>query len=182
MPAIDRAIDALNDKIGYTASFLMIPLIAVIVFEVAMRYLFNAPTLWAFEVTNFLFGVNFMLGFAYAHKHNGHVAVDVFEARLSSAGRAKLRILTNALLFLPTTLVFAVGSVIYAASSWAVWERNSTSWAPALYPYKTFMALGFVALLLQGVSKLVADLRLLRAPETAAEKPTSPARAAGGAR
>jgi TRAP-type mannitol/chloroaromatic compound transport system permease small subunit len=182
MPSIDRGIDALTEKIGHYAALLNVPLIAVIVYEVVMRYLFNAPTLWAFEVTNFLFGVNFMLGFAYAHKYGGHVAVDVFEARLSPGPRTKLRILTNALFFLPTTTIFAVGSVIYAASSWADWEKNSTSWAPALYPYKTLMALGFVALLLQGVSKLVADLRLLRSHGATAEDVTPPARVAGGIR
>lgn len=179
MVAIDRAVDALNERIGRTAALLAIPLIAVIVYEVVMRYAFNAPTLWAFEVTNFLFGVNFVLGFAFAHKHGAHVAVDVFEARLSSRARAKLRIVTNAIFFLPTSVVFAVGSVLYAADSWRVWEKNSTSWAPALYPYKTLMAVGFLALLLQGVSRLVQDVRLLRAPSPAAAA-EAPARAAAG--
>ena len=31
-----------------------------------MRYGFNAPTIWAFEATIFLYGVHFMLSFAYA--------------------------------------------------------------------------------------------------------------------
>jgi hypothetical protein len=44
------------------------------------------------------------------------------------------------------------------------------------------MALGFAALLLQGVSKLVADLRLLRSHGAAAEDVTPPARVAGGIR
>lgn len=162
MPSIDRGIDALTERIGLWAALLNLPLIAVIVYEVVLRYLFNAPTLWAFEVTNFIFGVNFMLGFAYAHKHGGHVAVDVAETRLPPGPRTKLRILTNLVFFLPTAGIFAWGSIVYAADSWAAWERNSTSWAPALYPYKTFMAVGFVLLLLQGVSKLAADLRSLR--------------------
>lgn len=173
MPAIDRGIDALNEKVGRATALLAIPLIGVVVYEVFMRYVFNAPTLWAFEMTTFIYGVHFVLGASYTLKVDGHVAVDVFEARLRPRWRARLRILTYLVLFLPSVLVMAVGAVIYARDSWANWERNSTSWAPALYPYKTLMAIGFVLLLLQGVSKLVADLRLARAER--------PAEAAAGA-
>lgn len=180
MPAIDRGVDALNERVGRATALLAIPLIGVIVYEVVMRYVFNAPTLWAFEMTTFIYGVHFVLGAAYTLKHDGHVAVDVFEARLPTRWRARLRIFTGVVLFLPTVGVMALGAVRYARDSWMTWERNSTSWAPALYPYKTLMALGFVLLLLQGVSKLVADLRLARAesPEAA----PAPTGELGGAR
>ncbi len=42
---IDRAIDTLNEKIGFYASYLILPLIGVVVFEVFMRYGLNAPDL-----------------------------------------------------------------------------------------------------------------------------------------
>ncbi len=93
---IDRAIDTFNEKFGFYASYLVLPLIIVVVFEVFMRYAFNAPTTWAFELTVFLYGVHFCFALAYAHKHNTHVSIDVFEARLSPKSRAILRIITNA--------------------------------------------------------------------------------------
>ena len=98
---IDSAIDTLNEKFGFYASYLVLPLIIVVVFEVFMRYAFNAPTTWAFELTVFLYGVHFCFALAYAHKHNTHVAIDVFESRLSPKSRIILRIITNAALFLP---------------------------------------------------------------------------------
>ena len=58
---IDRAIDTFNEKIGYYASYLVLPLIGVVVCEVFMRYGFNAPTSWAFELTVFLYGVHYSL-------------------------------------------------------------------------------------------------------------------------
>ena len=175
MPGIDQGIDALNEKVGRTAALLAIPLIAVIGYEVVMRYVFNAPTLWAFEMTTFIYGVHFVLGAAYTLKHEGHVAVDVFEARLPRPWRLRLRILSYLVLFLPTTLVLAVGATLYARDSWANWERNSTSWAPALYPYKTLMALGFTLLLLQGVSTLIKDLRQALGARPAGGAPTGDA-------
>lgn len=162
MLLVEKSINGLNDKVGYFTAFLTIPLILVVVYEVMMRYLFNAPTVWAFEATTLIYGTHFILGFAYTHKHDGHVAIDVFESRLAVKPRTLLRIVVNLLLFMPTIGMLSIWSVIYAATSWKNWELASTSWAPPLYPFKTVMAIGFVLLFLQGVAKLIGDLRSLK--------------------
>ncbi|WP_029916342.1 TRAP transporter small permease subunit [Pelobacter seleniigenes] len=158
---IDRAIDTLNEKIGFYASYLILPLIGVVVFEVFMRYGLNAPTSWAFEVTVFLYGLHYMLALCYAHKHNTHVAIDVFEARLAERPRTILRIITNLILFLPTIGLLTYYTWTLAITSWNQLEHASSSWAPAIYPYKTFMAIGFSLFFLQGLAKLIQDIRSL---------------------
>lgn len=162
MNAISRAIDSLNENVGVYSSYLILPLIGVIGFEVLMRYAFNAPTVWAFEMTTFLYGVHFILAFGYTHKHNGHVAIDVFEARLQPRPRTFLRIVANLVIFLPTIGLLALWSIIYAATSWSQNELAPTSWAPAVYPYKAIMAVGLVLFFLQGIAKLLQDVRSLR--------------------
>ncbi len=159
---IDRAIDALNEKIGYYGALIVLPLIGVVVFEVFMRYGFNAPTSWAFEVTVYLYGIHYSLALAYALKHDTHVAIDVFEARLSERPRLILRIFTNIVLFIPTIGLLTYYTCVMAATSWKQLEHASSSWAPAIYPYKTLMAIGFVLLFLQGVAKLIQDIRSLK--------------------
>ncbi len=162
MLSIDRAIDALNEKVGYYGSLLILPLIGVVVWEVVMRYGFGAPTSWAFELTVFLYGVHYSIALAYAHKYNTHVAIDVFETRLQERPRLILRIFTNTVLFLPTVGLLTYYSCALAATSWQQWEHASSSWAPAVYPYKTLMAIGFVLFLLQGIAKLIQDIRSLK--------------------
>lgn len=164
MRKIARAIDALNENTGYYSSFLVLPLLAVISYEVVMRYGFNAPTTWGFEATTFLYGAHFVLGLGYTHKHNGHVAIDVFEARLASRTRTLLRIVVNLLIFIPTMGLISIWSVIYASTAWMQWEVASSSWAPPLYPFKTLMAIGFVLLFLQGIAKLIQDFHSLNQP------------------
>ncbi|HEX9779554.1 MAG TPA: TRAP transporter small permease subunit [Geopsychrobacteraceae bacterium] len=162
MLIIERSIDALNEKVGVLTAYLALPLIGVVAWEVVMRYVFNAPTIWGFEATTFIYGIHFVLGFAYTHKHDGHVAIDVFEARLPQRPRTILRLATNLVIFIPTTGLIAIWSVIYATSSWKNLERASTSWAPPIYPFKTIMAIGFILLFLQGIAKLIHDFRSLR--------------------
>ena len=159
---IDRAIDALNEKVGFYGSLIVLPLIGVVVFEVLMRYGFNSPTSWAFELTVFLYGVHYSIALAYALKHNTHVAIDVFESRLSARPRLILRIFTNTALFIPTIGLLTYYTCAMAATSWRQWEHASSSWGPAIYPYKTLMAIGFILLLLQGLAKLIQDIRSLK--------------------
>lgn len=159
---IDHAIDIFNEKFGFYASFLVLPLIMVVVWEVFMRYGFNAPTSWAFELTVFLYGVHYSFALAYALKHNTHVAIDVFEARLAEKTRTLLRIFTNCILFIPTIGLLTYYTCAMAATSWQQWEHASSSWAPAVYPYKTLMAIGFILLFLQGLAKLIQDIRSLK--------------------
>lgn len=165
MQIISRAIDALNEKIGVFSSYLILPLVIVVVYEVFMRYVFSAPTSWGFEMTTFIYGVHFMLGLAYTHKHDGHVAIDVFEARLPTRIRTLLRIASNLIIFIPTIGLLTIWSIKYAATSWGMRELASSSWAPAVYPYKAMMAIGFILLLLQGAAKLLDDFRALRSTD-----------------
>lgn len=162
MSKLDGAIDIFNEKFGFYASYLVLPLIVVVVWEVFMRYAFNAPTSWAFELTVFLYGVHYSFALAYAHKHNTHVAIDVFEARLSEKPRTILRIFTNLVLFMPAISLLTFHTCILALNSWQQWEHASSSWGPAVYPVKTLMAIGFILLLLQGLAKLIQDIRFLK--------------------
>ncbi|MCB1826235.1 MAG: TRAP transporter small permease subunit [Candidatus Competibacteraceae bacterium] len=170
MRKIARAIDALNENTGYYSSFLVLPLLAVVSYEVVMRYGFNAPTTWGFEATTFLYGVHFVLGLGYTHKHNGHVAIDVFEARLATRTRTLLRIVVNLIIFIPTMGLISIWSVIYASTAWMQWEVASSSWAPPLYPFKTLMAIGFILLLLQGIANLIQDFHSLSQPASSGEQ------------
>lgn len=165
MQQVARLIDALNEFFGRYNSYLILPLIGVISYEVLMRYGFNAPTVWAFEMTVFIYGVHFMLALGHCHKYDGHVAIDVFEARLPQRPRTILRIIANLVIFMPTIGLLSIWSIIYANTAWGMGERASSSWGPIIYPYKALMALGFVLFFLQGVSKLINDFRSLRSAE-----------------
>ena len=162
MYKIAGAIDAFNEKFGLYSSYLILPLILVVVWEVFMRYGFNAPTSWAFELTVFLYGIHFSFALAYALKHNTHVAIDVFEARLPARPRLILRIITNLVLFIPSIGVLTYYICVLAVNSWQQLEHASSSWGPAIYPFKSLMAIGFILFYLQGIVKLIQDIRTLK--------------------
>ena len=159
---ITNAIDTFNIKQGDFSSLLALPLLVVVVYEVIMRYVFNAPTTWGFEATTFLYGVHYMLGLAYCDVYGGHVKVDIFTARLPIKPQSIIGVMTNLLFFMPVMVLMTIASWKYALVSIAGRELNPTSWAPPIYPIKTLMAISFSFLLIQGFSNLIHNIRVLQ--------------------
>jgi TRAP-type mannitol/chloroaromatic compound transport system permease small subunit len=158
---IERGIDALNDWQGRITSMLIIPLLLVVIYEVFMRYAINKPTIWGFEATAFLYGLHYMFGLAYADRHGTHVKVDIMTARFPARVQAVFSVVTTLVFFLPVIFFLTVSSFQYAATSIAGREVNSTSWAPPVYPFKLLMAITLLLLLLQGISNLIKDFKIL---------------------
>ncbi len=161
LETIQKTIESFSNKQGEWTSLLIIPLLIVVIYEVCMRYLFNAPTIWGFETTTFLYGMHYMFGLSYTDVTGGHVKVDIFTSRASSKVQTILSILTTLVMFLPVMLCMTIWSFKFALTSIEGLELNSTSWAPPIYPFKSIMALTFLFLLLQGIANLIRDIRVL---------------------
>ena len=73
-----RVIDRFTDTTGTWIAWLNLILVVVVVWEVAARYLFNAPTVWSYDLTYMLYGAIFMLGSAYALHKGAHIRTDFF--------------------------------------------------------------------------------------------------------
>ncbi len=159
---ITKGIDTFQDWFGYLTAMLIFPMTAIIIYEVFMRYLFNRPTSWGFELTTYIYGIHFMLGLGYTLMYNGHVRVEVFVTLLSRRKQQIISILCNLFLLLPVFSLFCYASWSYAWTSVVRNEKSWTSWAPPLYPFKLLMALGFLMFVIQGVSTLLKEIQALR--------------------
>jgi TRAP-type mannitol/chloroaromatic compound transport system permease small subunit len=164
---ISSAIDTFNRKQGEWTSLLIIPLSLIVINEVMMRYVFDAPTIWGFEATTFLYGIHFMLGLAYTDVVDGHVKVDIFTSRAKPRTQAILTIITNLFFFLPVFSLTTIWAWKYAITSTQQLEHNSTSWAPSIWPIKLIMAVGFSFLLIQGISTVIKAINELSSAKKA---------------
>ena len=69
-------IDLMSKWVGNIVCWITIPLIFAMVYEVLARKLFNAPTMWAYDMSRFLYGALFMLGAGYALSKGVHIRAD----------------------------------------------------------------------------------------------------------
>lgn len=161
MKKLSTAIDLFNRKTGEWSALLIIPLTVIVIYEVILRYVFDAPTIWGFEATTFIYGVHFMLGLAYTDLMDGHVKVDIFTAKMKPEKQAAMIIIANLIIFLPVFSCMTFWSWLYALTSVQQRELNSTSWAPAIWPMKLIMAVSFSFLLIQGISSMLKAINAL---------------------
>jgi TRAP-type mannitol/chloroaromatic compound transport system permease small subunit len=160
LKSIVDAIDSFNTWIGKAVSFFIYIMIATLCFEIFGRGLFNAPTIWAHELTGYFFGAYFMLGGAYTLKEGGHINVDIFSSKFSEKQKAVVDIITSLLimLFLFILLWFSLGLLITQIQRK---EVSQTVFAPPVFPLTLVIVIGSAMLLLQATSKLIRDIILM---------------------
>src|SRR5919109_4848229 len=154
-----RAIDRFAELCGVAIAWLMVPLVAAVVYEVVARYAFAAPTLWSFDITYMLYGASFMLGAAYALRVGAHIRTDFFWERWSPRTRGVIDSIAYLGFFFPGIALFLwVGW----HEAWYAYEIGETSeqtpWRPLLWPLKAMIPLAAAPPLLQGISELAKSL------------------------
>ena len=152
-----RFTDWLNAKFAWIVAFLIVPMLCIMIWEIVMRYFFNSPSLWAYEISLFLYGGYIVLGGAYTHLAGGHVNVDIIWGRLPPRGRAFLDILTSGFVFLFVGVLFWY-SLQRTILSWQLGETTMSHWQPIIYPLRTTLPVGCLLLLMQLVAKLIRDI------------------------
>ena len=155
-----RFCDRVSDWVGQRFAWVAVPIALVIVYEVIWRRVFQAPHLWAFEVTTFLFSIHFMMVGAYGLLHNSHINIDLIYNRLSRRWQAGLDAVSYILFFFPYFLIFLIAGTDLAVDSWTTGERTVTG-RPFIIPgMKILIPISSFFLLLQGLSQFVRSLYL----------------------
>lgn len=158
-----RTVDRFTDWTGTAISWLSVPLVAAVAYEVMARYLFNAPTIWAFDATFMLYGTLFMLGAAYALLKGAHIRTDIFWETFSIRKKGWIDSASYILLFFPGLTVLLLVSLNEALYSWRINETSDlTPWRPYMWPFKGVVPLACLLLLIQGVSELLKSLYMAR--------------------
>lgn len=150
-----RLIDGVNEVVGRTLSVVAVVFASIIIYDVTMRYAFNAPSRWAFDVSKMLYGFYFVMLGGYALRHQAHVRVDLLTERLQAKTRRWVEGLGYPLFFFPFAIVFVLKSYEFAMRSWTSGESTYGAVQLPVYPLKIAMFVASVLLLIQGVSELL---------------------------
>jgi TRAP-type mannitol/chloroaromatic compound transport system permease small subunit len=158
MRKILKLIDSINELTGWLSSWLIIVMIAVILYEVIARYVFNAPTTWAFGDMRMLGGAIIVLGWAYAQRYNSHIRVDVFYTHLSARKRAVIDTAGSLLFFFPL-----FGTLTWIVISHMVESKMLTLhfWFSPSNLYSILIMLGLCLTFLQFSAQLARDIHAI---------------------
>ncbi len=166
---LSRGIDRFTGGVGQFVSWLTVPMIFSLCYEVISRKIFGRATLWSYDVTYMLYGSLFMLAAGFTLLRREHIRTDFFYARWPVRTQALVDLLVYLFVFLPAMAFLLWKGAEMAARSWIIRELSEASpWRPPLYPFRTVLPVGAALLLLQGVSEFIkawAALRTGRWPE-----------------
>ncbi|MFO1307182.1 MAG: TRAP transporter small permease subunit [Burkholderiales bacterium] len=150
------AVDALTRFFGKAIAWLILPMVLSLVWEVVARYFFDAPTIWAYDMTFMLYGTFFMVGSAWTLQRGGHIRTDVYYMKWSKRTQARVDLACYLVLFFPAMAVFGWLGWEYFWKSFQQNERIVTSpWLPIVWPFKFTMPLAAALLVLQGVAECI---------------------------
>ena len=105
------------------ASFALIGLTLVVTFDVISRSVFNAPTLWAYEVCKYLLAISVLFGAAHTMALGQMIRVDIIYNYLSEPVRNRLDIIGALCGFIFSSVLVYVSAIL----SWETYKSGSTS-------------------------------------------------------
>ena len=160
---VTRVIDGFSEWSGKAVSWLILPLVFALTYEGIARYLFNAPTLWAYDVSYMLYAAVFMLGAHYTLQRGAHIRTDMLWDKFSPRTKGRIDAVAYVFFFFPAMILLFYASVDEAWHAWKIGELSEqTAWRPILWPFKAVVPLTALLLLIQGVSELLKSLYAAR--------------------
>lgn len=163
---ISQWIDNFSEWCGKFSYGLVLLMIMVGVWNVVGRYLGkamgeNLTSNFFLELQWYIFDVIFFMGAAYGLKNNSHVRVDVFYKDFSPKRKALVNILGVVLFLIPFCGVIIYFSWQYVINSWQIGEVSGDDGGLPRYPIKTMIVVSPILLIMQGVSEVIKNLRVI---------------------
>jgi len=159
--ALSRGIDALNEKFGWVADWLVLLSCTISAANAFSRYAFSISSNAWLEIQWYMFGALVLLGASYTLKKNEHVRVDIVYSNISTRKQIWVDIVGGLLFMLPATIILAYLSWPVFYNSWMQGEVSTNAGGLVRWPIKIFLPIGFALLSLQGISELIKRIAML---------------------
>jgi len=167
--AFINAVDKFSTWVGHAFAWCILVMTFGVGYEVIMRYVFRAPTTWAFDLSYMMYGALFMMCGAYALARDSHVRGDVFYRSWAPITQARLELVLYFIFFFPGVIALIIAGWKFGERSYR-WQEVS-SMSPANIPiwqFKLLIPAAGLLLLIQGfaqVCRCIICLRTGRWPE-----------------
>ena len=165
-------VDTLSGWTGKAFAWCILVLTFAYTYEVFVRYVLNAPTAWAFDISYIMYGALFMMAGAYTLSRNAHVRGDVIFRLWPARVQAVIELILIVIFLFPGMAALIYAGIDYAQESWSFHPYgdsgprgeisiNSPAGVP-VSPLKTILPVAAFFVLLQGFAELGRCILCLR--------------------
>ena len=150
-----RGVDRVSQIVGLSVAHFYLVCALLTAYEVVLRYVFNSPTLWAFEVVMVVCASAWALSGAYVTMRQNHIAITVLYQHTRGKLRWALDLLIQ-LISLAAMLVLAYAVWPMMADALHTIERSGTSFnSPEPLIIKTVLFVGVVLYAVQTLANII---------------------------
>ncbi len=155
-------IDRLSISIGEKTSIVFLISVILTAYEVVMRYVFNAPTIWVHDSAAALSATGFLLAGTYAQQADRHMRISAVYEIMPPKVQRIFDLLQH------IVIIGFMGLLTYAAWQQAVpsvqmMETSAHAWDVPIPAYlKSLLVLAAGIMTVQAASQLWDDIRRLR--------------------
>jgi TRAP-type mannitol/chloroaromatic compound transport system permease small subunit len=147
---------------GKAVSVAVFVMVLIIAYDVFLRYVFRAPTIWQYDISYMLGGSVILLGAGYVHMKRRHVRVDIIYNKFPPRVRLFFDVLFTLIFFFPLITGLLLAAAGHAIEAYEIKEFSEVGfWRPLMWPFRTVITIGLGVLLLQGVANFIRDVFLL---------------------
>lgn len=159
-------IDSLSNWMGKAFAWCIVILTFSTCYEVFVRYVLGAPTVWAFDMSVQMYGSLFIMAGAYALSQDAHVRGDVLYRLFPKKVQATVDLILYILFLAPGALALIYYGYGFAADSWFYKE---VSWSSPsriqIYFFKSLIPVAGTLVLLQGFAEATRCVICIRTGE-----------------
>lgn len=159
--ALSRLIDAINDRIGKAAAWLVLAAVLISAGNAVLRKAFGFSSNAFLEMQWYLFAAIFLLGGAFTLLRQEHVRIDLLYGRFSRRTQIYIDIFGALFFLLPFALLLTWLSWPLFLEAWQSGERSANAGGLILWPVKLLIPVGFALLAAQGVSEIIKRVAYL---------------------
>jgi len=157
------SVDGFTIRSGKIIAVLIVFLTLMLVIEVIFRYFLNYPTVWAHELSAYLFGCYFMLGGFYGILRNSHVNVELVYTRVPLKYKVILLDCLNfVFIFLVCLTLTWHGGEIAWDSLLAREQSTAVVFSVPVYPLRMVIAVSGALVGIQALAKLIRRFHALK--------------------
>jgi len=156
--SVKSAFRRVTGSMAMLSEWVLLTMTLIVFYDVVMRYIFNSPTMWVLEMSEYMLVFVGFIGTAEIQARKGNIRMDFLYLKFSSGMKRAADVFISLLmaifsfLLLRASLMMTIAAYKYDSAS------NSLLEIPLFLPY-SIVAIGTFFLLLQSIVDIVESVR-----------------------
>src|SRR5437762_1889638 len=159
---LSNGIDAFTRWTGKRLAWLILVAVIISALNAIVRKTLDTSSNSWLELQWVLFSIVFLLCSSWTLLDNEHIRIDIVNNMLPKTARNVIDVVGHLFFLIPLTVVMIVTGIPFFLRSFQINEQSGNAGGLPQWPAKSLIMIGFMLLLVQGISELIKRVAIMR--------------------